>query len=186
MNLGLTVMQDQYYTSDGGEDIRRDVLAGGEPFLPHVEGLINRAPAISVYEYWQLTKRKLAAQKAYLDRWNNFRSPSGAKLDILLTPTMPHVAVPHRKCRWVGYTKVWNILDYSALSFPAGTVDAQLDKLPEKDYVPRNPLDGWNWETYDAERMDGHPVGLQIVGQKLEEEKVLGAAAVIEKLLKSI
>ena len=31
--------------------------------------------------------------------------------------------------------------------------------------------------------MDGHPVGLQIIGQRLEEEKVLGVAAVIVKLI---
>jgi len=31
--------------------------------------------------------------------------------------------------------------------------------------------------------MDGHPVGLQIVGRRLEEEKVLSAAAVVEALL---
>lgn len=50
-------------------------------------------------------------------------------------------------------------------------------------YQPRNDQDAWNWAVYDPEGMDGHPVGLQIVGRKLEEEKVLGVAAVFEKLL---
>lgn len=177
--------KDLFYTADGGEDIRRDVLAGGEPFIPHVEALIKRGSAISVYEYWQLNKRKIAAQNAYNDKWNSIKGPdSGRVVDVILMPTMPHTAVPHRTCRWVGYTKIWNFLDYTALSFPAGTVEASKD--PEQaDYEPRNGYDAWNWKLYNATTMDGHPVGLQIVGRRFEEEKVLGAAAVIEEIMKA-
>lgn len=93
-------MQDAFYTADGGEDIRRAVEAGGEPYVPHVEALVNRGKPISVYEYWQLNKKKITAQKAYLDKWNAVKGPvSGRVVDILLTPTMPHTAVPHRSCR---------------------------------------------------------------------------------------
>ncbi|KAK8222017.1 hypothetical protein M8818_000185 [Zalaria obscura] len=183
-------IMDQYYTSDGGEDIKRDVLAGGEPFIPHVEKLVNKAPAISVYEYWQLNRQKVAAQKAYLDKWRNLRSlTSGKEVDVVLMPTMPHPAVPHKGCRWVGYTKVWNFLDYAALVLPAGKVDSTQDvgkDGPEvSGYVPRNDLDKWNWALYDPELMDGMPVSVQIVGKRLEEEKVLGAAKVVERILRA-
>jgi amidase len=97
---------------------------------------------------------------------------------------MPHTAVPHRTCRWVGYTKIWNFLDYTALSFPAGKVVAARDVLPAEPYEPRNEYDEWNWKLYDPQTMNGHPVGLQIVGRRFEEEKVLGIARVIEKLIK--
>jgi amidase len=86
--------------------------------------------------------------------------------------------------RWVGYSKVWNILDYTALAFPVSTVSKVLDSLSDVPYQPRNKQDAWNWSVYDPESMDGHPVGLQIVGRKLEEEKVLGIASVFEKLLR--
>jgi amidase len=85
--------------------------------------------------------------------------------------------------RWVGYTKLWNILDYSALVFPASTISTTLDPLPTEQYEPKNAQDAWNWPLYDPVTMDGHPVGLQIVGRRLEEEKVLSAAAVVEALL---
>ncbi|EXJ83636.1 hypothetical protein A1O1_07260 [Capronia coronata CBS 617.96] len=186
LNTECISIMDQYYTADGGEDIRREVTEGGEPFLPHVEALVNRAPAISVYEYWQLNKKKIAAQQAYLQMWNNARAPSERPVDILLVPTMPHTAVPHRSCRWVGYTKLFNFLDYPALSFPAGKVTKGLDPdvLPEVE--PRNPLDAWNWQTYDLDLMDGLDIGLQIVGRRLEEEKVLGAALQVRRLMESL
>jgi amidase len=83
--------------------------------MPHVEAFINRGKAISVYEYWQLNKRKLAAQTAYLDKWNATRGPvSGREVDVLLTPVAPHTAVPHRKSRYAFFDQTCFV--YSANS----------------------------------------------------------------------
>ncbi|KAI1799679.1 amidase [Daldinia bambusicola] len=180
-------VMDEFYTADGGEDIRRDVLAGGEPFIPHVEALVNRGQPISVYDYWQLNKRKVALQQAYLEKWNSIRSPKTGKLvDVVLMPPMPHAAVPHRACRWVGYTKIWNVLDYSALVIPGGRVSS-IDGDVLWNHTARNALDEWNtalW-TQEKEKMIELclPVGVQIAGRKLEEEKVLAVGTIIDGLL---
>ncbi|KAL4989034.1 amidase signature domain-containing protein [Aspergillus falconensis] len=183
-HLSCISLMDRYYTIDGGEDVRRDVAVAGEPFIPHVEALVNRGKPISVYEYWQMNTERNNLQKKYLDKWNATRSPSGKPVDVLLSPTMPHVAVPHRSVRWVGYTKIWNLLDYPAITFPVDEVRAGKDVLPP-DYQPRNELDAWNWSLYDAEAMDGHPVNVQVIGKRLEEESVLGAATVVERIWRS-
>ncbi|KAI0889504.1 amidase [Annulohypoxylon maeteangense] len=181
-------VMDEFYTADGGEDIRRDILAGGEPFIPHVEALVNRGQPISIYDYWQLNKRKITLQQTYLRKWNEMKSPkTGKQVDVVLMPPMPHTAVPHRSCRWVGYTKIWNVLDYSALVLPAGKVSPIDDNAPW-NFIPRNILDEWNagvW-TQSKEKMIelGLPVGIQIAGRKLEEEKVLAIGAVIDGLLR--
>lgn len=181
-------VMDLYYTVDGGEDIRREVQAGGEPFIPHVERLVNRGQPISVYEYWRLNRRKKALRQSYHEKWNNLKSPSTHRsVDILITPVMPHAAVPHQACRWVGYTKVWNVLDYTAMSMPGGTVEAE-DCTIFMDGEPRNEMDLWNrelWKNYgqDMAKMK-LPVGIQIVGRRLEEEKVLAAAQILERLLR--
>ncbi|KAH7123019.1 amidase [Dactylonectria macrodidyma] len=181
---------DQYYTADGCEDIRNDVTAGGEPFIPHVERLVNRGKAISVYEYWQLNKKKMALQQAYLEKWDSIRSPrTGQKVDIILMPPMPHSSVPHGSCRWVGYTKVWNFLDYPALVIPGGKV-CKGDVAEAWDFEPYGVEDEWNWKLWKdhGEQMAslGFPVGLQIIGRKLEEEKVLAAGKVLDDLLKEV
>lgn len=185
----LTGMQDLYYTADGCEDIRKDVLAGGEPFIPHVERLINRGKAISVYEYWQLNRRKWDMQQAYIEKWRSIRSPTtGRAVDILLMPPMPHSAVPHAGCRWVGYTKVWNFLDYPALVIRGGKV-SQEDLSEPWTYETRGPEDEWNqklWEDNGKEMASlGLPVGLQIVGRKLGEETVLAAGKIIDDLIQA-
>ncbi|KAI4718768.1 acetamidase [Aureobasidium sp. EXF-10727] len=184
LNSECIAIMDEYYTADGGEDIRSAVLQGGEPFIPHVQALIDRGTPITVYEYWQLNKRKVAAQQAYLEMWDGIKSPSGRAVDVLLVPTMPHTAVPHRCCRWVGYTKLFNFLDYPALSFPAGKVDKEIDTELDQDYISRNDHDAWNQKQYNLETMHGHHIGLQIVARKFEEERVLGAAHQIEALMR--
>jgi amidase len=139
---------------------------------------VNKAGPISVYSYWQLNKQKVAAQKRFLDLWNSTRSETSRKqIDILLAPVMPHSAVPHRKCRWVGYTKVFNVVDYPVVVIPAGEVSKELDGASKMNsYRPRNPLDEWNWNLFDPITMDGMPIGLQVVARRLQEETALGAA----------
>lgn len=77
---------------------------------------------------------------------------------------------------------MWNFLDYSALSFPVTEISKDID-IADPSYEPRNPMDEWNWNLYDSKRMNGHPIGLQIIAQRLQEEKVLAAAKVLEGLL---
>ncbi|KAL2840366.1 amidase signature domain-containing protein [Aspergillus pseudodeflectus] len=182
-HLACAQLMDQYYTADGFEDILRDIDAAGEPMIPHVQAMADRAQgkALPVYQYWQLNKKKAALRQAYLGKWTTARSPSGKPLDVLLGPTTAHTAVPHRKLRWVGYTKVWNLLDYPAVSFPVDQVRKEVDTKRD-DYQPRNELDAWNWGLYDPNTMNGHPVSLQVIGKRLEEEKVLGAANAIERV----
>lgn len=178
---------DEFYTADGGEDIRTAVMAGGEPFIPHVDALINRGKPISVYEYWQINRRKWALQQAYLEKWNSIRTTDGRVIDAILMPPMPHTAVPHKTCRWVGYTKVWNVLDYSALVIPGGAVcDEDMDA--PWDFGSRGNLDDWSLQLWRDNKEDMAkmklPVGLQIVGRKLEEEKVMAIGKVLDDILK--
>jgi amidase len=163
-------------------------MAGGEPFIPHVERLINRGRAISVYDYWQLNKRKVGLQQAYLDKWDSIRSPeSGAMADVVIMPPMPHSAVPHGGCQWVGYTKVWNVLDYPALVIPSGKVEKG-DAHEPWSFEPRGQADEWNqklWEKNKCEMASlGLPIGVQIVGRRFEEEKVLAVGKVLDSLVR--
>jgi Asp-tRNA(Asn)/Glu-tRNA(Gln) amidotransferase A subunit family amidase len=74
------------------------------------------------------------------------------------------------------------LLDYTALAFPIDTVSAKKD--PITPYNPRNDMDAFNWGLYDPVDMDGCAVGLQIVGRRFQEETVLGAARIIEEVVK--
>lgn len=211
-HIDCIAIMDQMYRADGGEGIRRDVEAAGEPMIPHVAALVGSSKPISVYDYWQLNRQKIRAQESYNKKWNESatlppwsagdgsqkqQSQSSRLVDVLISPVAPHTAVPHRTARWTGYTKVWNFLDYAALSIPFGTLEQESSfggRLPKiyagdarksylRDYVARNDMDKWNRGLYDPELMNGLPIGLQIIGRRFEEEKVLGVAKVLENVI---
>jgi hypothetical protein len=63
-------------------------------------------------------------------------------------------------------------------------VDKALDKLPPSfDAKKLNGVARGAYKHYDAERMHGLPVGVQVVGRRLEEEKVLAVMKRLEDAL---
>jgi len=50
-------------------------------------------------------------------------------------------------------------------------------------FKAKNAIEAGAYEMYDADSMHGLPIGVQVVGQRLEEEKVLDGMKIIESLL---
>jgi hypothetical protein len=62
----------------------------------------------------------------------------GVHANTQMAPTTPYSSVPHGDFKYVGYTGVYNVVDYSAVSFPCGvSVDKRTDKYTD-DYKPRS------------------------------------------------
>ncbi|KAH7055667.1 acetamidase [Macrophomina phaseolina] len=167
------------FIADGGKSVRKLLGPTGEPFRPEMAAYED-AKELGVYDMWQIHLERTDLQKRYLDRWN------AAGLDGIICPTCPYATVEHGKFKYVGYTCVYNCLDYSAVSFPSGiAVDRALDELSaeEKSREPFSEFDKVTREDYNVEAVHGQPISLQIVARRLEEEKVLGMAGrIIEAL----
>lgn len=58
------------------------------------------------------------------------------------------------------------------------------DVVP-RSFRARNAIERENYRIYDATAMEGLPVGIQVVGKRLEEERVLEGMKLIEKLMKA-
>lgn len=60
-------------------------------------------------------------------------------------------------------------------------MDKALDKLPASFNIRKlNGVARGAYKHYDAERMHGLPVGVQVIGRRLEEEKVLAVMKRVE------
>jgi hypothetical protein len=67
---------------------------------------------------------------------------------------------------------------------PVTHVDKALDQLPSKFSIKKlNGVAQGAYKLYDATAMHGLPVAVQVVGQRLEEEKVLAVMQRIEDAL---
>jgi Asp-tRNA(Asn)/Glu-tRNA(Gln) amidotransferase A subunit family amidase len=64
-------------------------------------------------------------------------------------------------------------------------VDKELDKLPADFNIKKlNGVAQGAYKHYNAEKMHGLPVGVQVVGRRLEEEKVIAMMKRIDDGLK--
>ncbi|KAJ3512848.1 hypothetical protein NLJ89_g3278 [Agrocybe chaxingu] len=143
-------------------------------------GLLDRWRAKSVSEFYPL----VAEREAYKVKWWNWWKAQ--ELDFILCVPNALPAVPNDGMKdgfpACGYTFLFNVLDYSAGVLPVIHVDRGLDALSA--FRARNNVEKRAYRQYDSEGMHGLPVGVQVVGQRLEEEKVLEGMKIIEKLLK--
>ena len=70
---------------------------------------------------------------------------------------------------------------------PVTHVSAAIDSLAPAALVKLKALNTISrdaYAMYDAQKMDGLPIGVQIVGRRLEEEKVLAGMKLVERVLK--
>lgn len=95
----------------------------------------EEATEMGCYDLWQLHLKRNQLCQEYIDRW------AETGIDGIISPTTPFSTVEHDKYKHVAYTAIWNILDYSAVSFPSGCkVDRAID-LPSTNFQPLSELD---------------------------------------------
>ncbi|KAI1938366.1 hypothetical protein LOZ12_003475 [Ophidiomyces ophidiicola] len=156
---------DRFFLADGGQSVQALLARTGEPMRPEMARYATAADP-GVYALWQLHARRNALQLAYLARWN------AAGLDALLCPVCPFAAVPHGKFRHVGYTGVFNVLDYACLAFPCAATADQARDVPDTR-PPLSDLDRLVQLEYDPAAVHAMPVSLQLVARRLDEERLL-------------
>jgi Asp-tRNA(Asn)/Glu-tRNA(Gln) amidotransferase A subunit family amidase len=141
----------------------------------------------SAAEQWTWVAKREAYKLQWHEWWNSF-GEKGNGMDFLLTPPNALPAVPHGAMSTAaascGYTFLFNLLDYSAGIVPVTHVDAEKDGLGKEVDVRRmNGVAKGAYRYYDADEMHGLPVAVQLVGRRLEEEKVLAGMKVLEDAL---
>ncbi|KAI9844152.1 MAG: Acetamidase [Sclerophora amabilis] len=171
------------YMYDGGKDIYDALALSGEPVVKQLE--IKEA-------FEQMNGSKIAAtnvqkreyQKDYMEYWNGTKdiSGTGRPVEAFIMPLAPFPAARPETFKYYGYSTIVNLLDYTAVVVPVTRADKTVD-LVDADYKPINDYDKAVWEHYDPEIYDGAHVGVQIVGRRLQEEKVLVLAEIIGEAL---
>jgi Asp-tRNA(Asn)/Glu-tRNA(Gln) amidotransferase A subunit family amidase len=145
-------------------------------------GLLKDFRPKSAKENWALVARR----EAYKARWHSWWNET--EMDVLITAPNATPAVPHNGMKSAvsscGYTFLFNLLDYTSGVMPVTKVDAVMDALPGNFNIRKlNGVARGAYKLYDSDKMKGLPVGVQVVGRRLEEEKVLAVMGRIEKLL---
>lgn len=136
-------------------------------------------------------RESVIARDLYREEWHKKWTEEG--LDFVLTvpyafPALENGTSEQATLTSAGYTLLYNLLDYTAGVLPVTLVDKTIDDLPQdfihsEVYKSYNPVAKTAYSVYNVEKMHGLPLGVQIVGRRLEEEKVLEGMQVIEAAL---
>ncbi|CAF1189927.1 unnamed protein product [Rotaria sordida] len=178
----------KFFQADGGKDVQKAVDLSGEPLI---SGAFIGSPEteISVYENWQLNIARTNYAIKYLERWNQTKeiTSTGRPIDGIISPIFALPAYPHDYRISGGYTGIANLLQLSSVILPVTRVDLQLDQITDeyRNMKIASEFDKIARETYKSPQMfENCVIGLQVMCRRLEEEKAIGMAMVLEKALK--
>ncbi|KAJ0415439.1 amidase signature domain-containing protein [Aspergillus carlsbadensis] len=115
------------------------------------------------------------------EAWNS----GGKPLDALLWVTAPHTAVPFDKYTYLGFTGLFNLIDWPAMALPLNMfADKAIDK--KVPIAPFNDLDAEIQDLYDEDSFHGLPLAVHLIGQRFEDEKLLAVSEVVHDIIKSM
>ncbi|KAJ5495774.1 Acetamidase [Penicillium diatomitis] len=163
-------LADRAFTMDGDADFTHHFGLSGEPRPKQV---ISGPNALSVTQITELNVAKREYQKEYMDYWNSTAklTGTGRPVDGFFSPIAPHAAVVPENYKHVGYSCFVNLLDYTSVTLPVTHADKSVDVRPAIGELAEHV----DWD-YDAEAYDGAPVAIQLIGRRLQEEKILTLA----------
>ena len=181
---------------DGGADIHGAFALSGEPVATQVKMSYGTEPreqmVASKIAATNVAKRRF--QKEYMEYWNSTKNQTGTgrPVDAIIAPLAPFPAARPDGYLYYGYSTFVNILDYSSCVIPITTADKEVDII-NKDFKPLNHIDkrvsglckycrircfalSLIYWPDDAAIYDGAHVSIQLIGRRLQEEKVLALA----------
>ena len=157
----------------------------------------NEGKPFTVQEMFRLNREREDFRKELMDHWNKTirNSGTGRPVDAIICPVAPTLAPAHNATRWWGYTSYWNLADYPAVVFPANkfsknerystvTPTNKLHHCNGSSNGTRGGIEKFIQSQWNEDLYDGFPVCLQLVGRRLNEEKLLAMLNVIEAALK--
>lgn len=166
----------------------------------------SRGENITTSEFWQLCAELQEYRRAYAQYWRymDTQTTSGRGIDGVVQPVAPYVAGHQNDFQYYSYSAIANVLDVPAAAFPvssgfsltelANAVEANTPALSEEDERVRtncglesslnisvNSLTHeFSDRPHDSKDM---PVGLQVLGRRLQEEAVLAMTQAIWEAL---
>jgi len=173
------------FSYDSATDCLNDFALSGEDHAPQVMLGRRGKPQFNATQIAANNVTKRQYQKEYLDYWNSTAELTGTNepVDAIITCVAPFPAARPQKFTHYMYTMVFNVLDYPCMVIPVTTADKHVDVV-NANFESLNDDDKTTQELYDPELYDGSHVCVQLVGRRLQEEKVVALSEYISERLR--
>ncbi|KAK5661829.1 hypothetical protein OQA88_9932 [Cercophora sp. LCS_1] len=154
---GWAIASSLYFT-DGGEADKKAMEESGEPMLELTRWIMENDGVKNLtreeLEYWleEREEYRLEYTKHWNEtgRWDEEQGKWVDAVDVIICPVAPGVATQHGTAKYWSYSAIWNLVDYPALTFPAGKCDKDRDaKVGRTEFM--SDLDVKNWSLCEYE-----------------------------------
>lgn len=187
------------YFLDGGDEYREVLQESGEPAVKQTEWILEQIEApdksLNAREIFKVNLERETFRLRLAQHWNatKTKTATGRMVDAIISPVAPTLAPRHDTTKWWGYTSYWNLVDYPGVVFPVGECGRSLLNDPaigiastsiNGDNIAAN-MSQYASPPWNLEMHANLPVCLQLIGRRLNEEKVLGMLNVVEEALSS-
>lgn len=183
---------------DGGSETRGMMGLADEPLAP--QALIPDTPQANAMDIWAINAEKVQLNKGYMDYWNSTAKETGTgrPVDAIICPLAPFPAARENGYTYYNYSIWVNCVDYTSVVIPVTNVDKSVDKKDDsfkaKDDTDQKTQDSCEYQHAwsvkfadqridDPELYHGSPVAIQLVGRRLQEEKMIALAKYVGEAL---
>ncbi|KAK9385519.1 amidase signature domain-containing protein [Lipomyces mesembrius] len=179
-----------FFTADGGEFLKSQLDITGEPWSTAVaNGGMYPCEKKGISEFHAYSSVRAELQRAWLKYWEETaqKTKSGLPVDALILPIQSFPARPDGFLIRSHFSRTWNLLDYPGIIFPVTKVDMAKDDIDMPP--PLNDMDAKAqsaWAKGVRERLQGFPIGLQLVGQRQMEPKLFQTMDKIANVLGNV
>ncbi|KAI9367607.1 amidase signature domain-containing protein [Aspergillus egyptiacus] len=184
--LEIHLQQRLIARGDGCPDVYDAVHLSGEPFVPEIRNLFpNGKPRdpLPLMEYRKVVRRMRDYRERHLNYWASTADRTGGRaVEALLSPVTPYAGVLPGKFQDSTYTSSVNVLDYTSIVIPVTLADKAIDVV-SPSFTPLSEEDKVNMNSYDPETYHGAPAAVQLIGRRLDEERLLSLAQLVVQAL---
>ncbi|KAI5918985.1 amidase signature domain-containing protein [Camillea tinctor] len=167
---------------DGCPDVYEAIRKSGEPIVPEIQHLFPNGQLkspIPLPQYEQVVVRMRDFRSKWHDYWESSanRTTSGIPVQAIITAVTPYAGFRPGKF-YHTHVSAFNVLDYTTIVIPVTFADKEID-IVNPEFVPMTEDDKLNMESYDPQTHHGAPASIQLVGRRLDEERLLSIAQIV-------
>lgn len=186
---------NKMFSVDGANQMFDLIEATGEPLSPWLQSRLRRRPQADTNRVIDLHGQRNALQTEFLKiwaekggYWQGGEEGGDRRLDAIIAPVAPHPLPEIDRWNTASYTSSFVLLDYPAATLTVRSMEQQDLKGEIKNKKPISNWDKYNmvlWNEVDRKVYLDTPLCLQVIGERLQDEKVLEAMSVLDKVLRS-
>jgi amidase len=170
------------YFLDGADEYREILNPATDPPTKYMQYMFDNIATkrYTLEESWKINAEHDKVRMMYAEQLRQ------TGVDAMICPVAPTVAAAHEETLHWAYSAMWNALDLPGVVLPMGKVEEwhTWEECGIEKRLARSDMEAFYQECYKngPSKYRDAPTSVQLIGERLQEEKLLAIAEVLDSL----